>query len=222
MIENLFSNQVIALNATQEMWDGHLYPEEQECIRKAVPKRRREFTAGRVCAREVLFRLGVFNFPLLVGQGRAPLWPKNIVGSISHCNNLCVVAATKDKGIKGLGADVELAGPLEKSVTELVCTEKEMEWMARNPSNIRSNLAKIIFSAKESFYKSISSFIQCPLEFLDVQIVFNSLRNSFAVKLDNPHAAKSLNNYSLRGRYFFTEDYVYTAVEVRRPQYIIL
>ena len=73
------------------------------------------------------------NFPLLVGPGRAPRWPENIVGSISHCSNLCVVAATNDKAIKGLGVDAEVAGPLEKPVTELVCTEKEMEWITKTP-----------------------------------------------------------------------------------------
>ena len=153
MIENLFSSQVIALKATPEMWEGDLYPEEEAYIRKAVPKRRREFTAGRLCAREALSKLGVENFPLLAGPYRAPIWPKNIVGSITHCLNICVVAATKDKRIKGLGVDVEQAGQLEKSVTDIVCTVKEREWMARNPSYVKANSAKVIFSAKHPIFR---------------------------------------------------------------------
>ena len=215
MIENLFSNKVIVLNATQEMWEGHLYPEEQECIRKAVPKRRREFTAGRLCAREVLFRLGVGNFPLLVGPGRAPLWPKNIVGSISHCHNLCVVVATNDKGIKGLGVDVEMAGPLEKSVLELVCTEKEKQWIADTPPLIGSDMGKIIFSAKESLYKSLFSFTRKPLDFMDVQVVINTQTDEFDVELFNEQAAECVKQYILRGHYFWSDDHVFTGVEIR-------
>jgi 4'-phosphopantetheinyl transferase EntD len=216
MIEKLFSNQVIALNATQGMWDGALYPEEQECIRNAVLKRRREFTAGRLCAREVLFRLGVGNFPLLVGPGRAPLWPENIVGSISHCRNLCVVAATKDKGIKGLGVDVEVAEPLEISVTELVCTEKEKQWIASTPPRNGSDLAKIIFSAKESLYKCVFSFTGIPLDFMDVQIVLNMQTDEFVVELFDEQAAECVKQYNLRGRYFCSYNFVFTGVEIRR------
>jgi len=216
MIENLFSSKVITLFATQEMWDGDLYPEEQECIRKAVPKRRREFTAGRLCAREVLFRLGVGNFPLLVGPGRAPLWPKNVVGSISHCSNLCVVAATNDKVIKGLGVDVEMAGPLEISVRNLVCTEKEKQWLADTPPLIGADMAKIIFSAKESLYKCLFSFTRGPLDFMNVQVEFTRQMNEFDVEFLNEEIAECLRQYNLTGRYYCSDDFVFTGVEIRR------
>jgi 4'-phosphopantetheinyl transferase EntD len=216
MIEKLFTNQVIALNATQGMWEGDLYPEEQECIRKAVHKRRGEFTAGRLCAREVLFRLGVVNFPLLVGPGRAPLWPKNIVGSISHCHNLCVVAATKDKEIIGLGVDVEVAEPLEIAVKELVCTEKEKQWIVSTPPRIGSNLAKIIFSAKESVYKSLFPIMRIPLDFMDIQVVLNTQTNEFVVELFNEQVTECVKQYNLSGRYFCSDDFVFTGVELRR------
>ena len=221
MIEKLFSNQVVALNATQEMWDGDLYPEEQDCIRKAVPKRRREFIAGRLCAREVLLRLGVINFPLLVGPGRAPLWPKNIVGSISHCSNLCVVAATNDKRIKGLGVDVEVAGPLDISVKELVCTEKEKLWIANMPPFVGSDLAKIIFSAKESLYKCLFSFTRIPLDFMDFQVVIDTQANEFDVELINEQTAECVKRYNLIGSYFCSDDFIFTGVEIRRQDLLL-
>jgi len=215
MIEKLFSNQVVALKATPKMWGGLLYPEEEEYIKKAVPKRRREFTAGRLCAREVLSRLGIKHFPLLVGPHRSPIWPENVVGSISHCRNLCLVVATKNSGIKGLGIDVEQAGQLEQSVIELVCTAQERKWLADAPSYTGTNSAKIIFSAKESFYKSVSSIIQPALEFWDIQISINNRQNCFQIKLHNIQAAKALEKYFLAGRYHITEDFVFTGVEVR-------
>jgi len=215
MIEKLFSKQVVALKATPKMWGGLLYPEEEEYIKKAVPKRRREFTAGRLCAREVLSRLGINNFPVLVGLQRAPVWPENIIGSISHCGNICIVAATKDKGIRGLGVDVEQTGQLEESVLEFVCTKKEKEWLA-DTTSFGINLAKIIFSAKESLYKSIFPLIHSTLEFLDVQIIINTQLNSFKVELYNTQAAKALEKFILTGRYYFAEGFIFTGVEVRK------
>lgn len=216
MIKKLFSSQVVALNATPEMWEGDLYPEELDCIGNAVPKRRREFTAGRLCAREVLKRLGIDAFPLLVGPERVPLWPPNIVGSISHCNNLCVVAATADKGIAGLGLDVEEVEPLEASVKDLVCTENEKQWIAHTPTPGGSDWAKIIFSAKESLYKSLFPLTQIHLDFMDVQVSFNMRANEFGVELFNEEAAECIKRHNLIGRYFYSDQYIFTSVEIRR------
>ena len=60
MIETLFPAPVLTLSATPEMWTGTLLPEEEACLSpRAIAKRRREFTAGRVCARAALGRLGI-------------------------------------------------------------------------------------------------------------------------------------------------------------------
>ena len=52
------------------MWQGKLLPEEEAFVANVVPKRRREFTAGRICARKALEVLGVRNFPVLRGKDR--------------------------------------------------------------------------------------------------------------------------------------------------------
>lgn len=45
-----------------------LYPGEPECIVRAVPKRRSEFTAVRHCARTALRQLGYAPVPLVPGK----------------------------------------------------------------------------------------------------------------------------------------------------------
>jgi 4'-phosphopantetheinyl transferase EntD len=62
-----------------------LFPEEITLVARATEKRRREFTAGRECARAALAGLGLAAVPILRGYRGAPQWPDGVVGSITHC-----------------------------------------------------------------------------------------------------------------------------------------
>ena len=74
MIQGLFqNNEIITVGADISTLVGELYPEEESFIANAQHKRRREFTAGRLCAREALSHLGINNFPILVGKNREPI-----------------------------------------------------------------------------------------------------------------------------------------------------
>ena len=61
-----------------------LFPEEAALVAGAVSSRRREFAAGRCCARRALALLGCPLRPLPMGAVREPLWPAGFAGSISH------------------------------------------------------------------------------------------------------------------------------------------
>ncbi|GDY78421.1 hypothetical protein SAV31267_079060 [Streptomyces avermitilis] len=80
MIEELLPAAVVAVEAhgDEAAVDGALYPEEQAVIARAVEKRRREFTAVRVCARRAMEKLGVPPQPVLPGsaapRGGRPGW----------------------------------------------------------------------------------------------------------------------------------------------------
>jgi len=127
-----------------------LFPEEAQLVASAVEKRRLEFSRGRQCARAALRRLGVAEAPLLSGSQREPLWPTGVVGSITHTTGLCVAAVAWQRSYAGVGIDVELAAPLTQAVAERIATEAEMSALA---SMSPLFAARLIFSAKEAFYK---------------------------------------------------------------------
>jgi 4'-phosphopantetheinyl transferase EntD len=180
MIETLFPPGVVTQAATPEMWSGTLRPEEAACLSpRAVEKRRREFTAGRVCARAALERLGVRDYPLLAGADRAPIWPSGVVGSLSHCDDYCGVAVACRGAVAGLGLDVERLRPLAGRVIELVCTPSEADDLAALPGMEPALWALVAFCAKESAYKCYYPATGVHLGFHDVTIRLDSGAGTF-------------------------------------------
>ena len=62
--------------------DVSLFPEEEVALGRAGAKRRRQFTAGRACARRAMRCLGMVPVPILSGSSRQPIWPEGVVGSL--------------------------------------------------------------------------------------------------------------------------------------------
>jgi 4'-phosphopantetheinyl transferase EntD len=56
---------VIIVQATEAMWDTPASEREREFVRRAIPRRQREYQAGRAAARTALRVLGVEGFDLL-------------------------------------------------------------------------------------------------------------------------------------------------------------
>lgn len=71
-----------------------------------VERRRREFLAGRLAARQALKAAGAGS--LVVGRnGSAPLWPDDTVGSISHSGAVAAAVVAPRPCWRALGLDIE-------------------------------------------------------------------------------------------------------------------
>jgi 4'-phosphopantetheinyl transferase EntD len=143
------------------------FPEESSIVANAVEKRQLEFAKGRQCARAALRRLGVADRPLLIGSHREPLWPPGVTGSITHTAGLCAAAVSWEARYGGVGIDVEQAEALQPEIAERVASVREMEALASMPPLL---VARLVFSAKESFYKCQFYQTRRWLDFFDVTI----------------------------------------------------
>lgn len=127
--------------------------DEAAAIARAGPRRRAEFAAGRAAARRAMQAMGHAPAPVTTGPDRAPVWPTGLVGSLSHCDSLCVAALGPAHGLRAIGVDIEEDIGLPCDLIPTICSLAERAWLSSQPQDQRARLAKLIFCAKECAYK---------------------------------------------------------------------
>jgi 4'-phosphopantetheinyl transferase EntD len=142
-----------------------LFAEEGAAVANAVLSRRQQFTAGRCLARDAWQRFGVAPVALLNDEQRVPIWPAEVVGTITHTSTWCGAAVALKHTVAGLGADVETATPLELGLWDRVCRPEERAFLHAQPAPLGGLLAKAVFSAKESIYKALYPSVRVFLDF---------------------------------------------------------
>lgn len=155
LTRSLFPACVATAEARAETWEGPLHPEEERFVQRAVARRRREFGAGRACARAALRALGLEAGAIPVGPDRAPVWPAGVVGSITHTRGFCAAAVARRRDLGGVGVDAERRGAVGPELVPRVCTPAEIRWMQAAASRSARDWATLVFSAKEAAYKAL-------------------------------------------------------------------
>ena len=188
--------------------------EEERLIDGSVAKRRREFTAGRLFARQALARLGRPASPILT-HDRRPLWPAGTIGSITHARDRCAAAVAPVEDLAGIGLDVEVLGAVTSELQRHILTEPERDWLASMPAATQPHWATLTFSAKEAFYKSLAELGVGFVEFHEVRIQHGA-NGSFEVIVEATALAAKLRDFLVTGRSAVEGDWVWTAVTLER------
>lgn len=192
-----------------------LRPDEAALVAGAVVKRRREFARGRVNARKALALLGAPAASILVGAKREPLWPEGIVGSITHDETLCVVAVASSETYAGIGVDIEPEDGLEPSVAERIWSPAEAAHAARRTDMTEAVASRLVFSAKEAFYKCQFSLTRTFVGFKEVSVRLGD--GDFELKLENAIAELPART-RLRGTWRRAEQKLVAAMVLRRGE----
>jgi len=178
-------------------------PEEENCIRTAVPSRREEFLTGRWCARDALSKLGVPTSPILIGCRREPLWPPGVVGTITHDAGLAAAVVSRFDRWRGIGIDIleiENAVSFLRDADGLIASEKEERQMkVVTPQGVDARV--LLFSAKESVIKAISASLQRFVDFMEIYVNLHS---------DYFEASCVALNHPVRGRWHATDKLILT------------
>ena len=162
----LLPQEVSWVVATPPMRLAPLFASEAAAVSGAVPERVAEFKAGRATAREALAAFGVAPLPLPARSRRTPSWPAGYTGSITHCPGLCAAAVARTSDLLALGIDAEPADPLPADLLRVVTVPAER-------LRLESSLSgRLLFSAKEAFYKCWSQADGRFLDFAEVEINF--------------------------------------------------
>jgi 4'-phosphopantetheinyl transferase EntD len=172
-----------------------LPPEEAAMIEASVARRRREFAAGRLCARRALAAIGGPWLPIPMGRLRQPIWPSGYDGSISHDRRFAAslaYALTPDGPF--LAFDLidtsDLTPYLE--IIGLVARPGE-RWAASTDAAEAAG----VFSAKEAAIKILSPRLNDYVDFKNLEAV--PVEGGFRVALEGSQAVVAVRTLAARG-----------------------
>lgn len=144
-----------------------------ETLHGAVKKRQAEYVAGRYLAKRCLSALGSTESDVGISQHRAPLWPKGMIGSISHSSNkaICVLSQC-DLPEQGIGIDIEqcLTDSTATSIKNTIINEAEQALITKHDIDFSTGLT-VVFSAKESLFKALFPQVRAYFDFLDAEVI---------------------------------------------------
>jgi enterobactin synthetase component D len=174
-------------------------------------RRQQSFLLGRMAAHLALETLTPkVKHSISISKSKAPNWPKNITGSISHCEDLAVSVVTTKDNFLSLGVDIELISRFKhKALAKRICTSSEAAWALKAKKNWPLRLA-MIFSAKEAVYKALNPLTNRYIGFKEAEIVFSDA-GQFKVKLFNPMLA----NQTVKGEIITSSTHTLAIVAVR-------
>lgn len=172
MIGRILPSGVAAAELRAYPPDLKAHPGEEHLIAKAVEKRRRDFIGARHCAREALAQLGEPAVAIGKGEMGAPIWPRGVVGSLTHCDGYRAAALAHRLRFRSVGIDAEPHGKLPDGILDSVSLPAERQWLSAALPGTDLHLDRLLFCAKEATYKTWYPLTSRWLGFEDAHITF--------------------------------------------------
>lgn len=203
--------------------DHHLLPscdwlEAQEVGHLAPTVRRNESATVRECARAAIVALGGEVAPIGIAADGSPIWPPGYCGSMSHTAGYYAAAVGSTTSSLTLGIDAEANRSLPPDVLRLIADEEEWHavtgLMAARP---RVAWDRLLFSAKEAFFKAWYPITHEWLEFRDCQVTLDSVSRTFIASYSGERSrwpAVSQVEGRWRAVTIGTNSYIVTAIHV--------
>ena len=219
MIEQILPSGVVSAEAFEDPPGLVAHPQEEALIARAVEKRRKEFVTARHLGRQAMTKLGVEPAPILRGERNAPVWPRGVVGSLTHCAGYRGAALGYSMQVRSIGIDAEPHEPLPDGVLNSVSIAAERSWLSQKGTDIAWD--KLLFCAKEATYKAWFPLTGRWLGFEDAHITFETtgtggnLEGTFYTDLLVPgetHSGPPLASFD--GRWIVSNDLVLTTIAV--------
>lgn len=183
-----------------------------QSLEKAVPRRRLQYAAGRYCARMAMSGLGI-DADVHRGADHLPVWPDTVVGSVSHTDDVAWAAVARKCDSSSLGIDVEQILPTGRAlgIHRLVCTPDELE--RTHGALEHRSLVTLIFSFKESLYKSVFPHVGKFFGYLDARVTSVDVeRGAIEARLEKTLSDAFPAGATFTGRFALTDTHVFTTM----------
>lgn len=142
-------------------------------IQRSVAKRQAEFLAGRLCAREAMRQLDGRQHVPSIGEDRAPVWPQDLCGSITHSSGSAAAIVANKQSWRGLGMDLEqlMSDDRASRLAGEILTPDEMQRMAANAGQPPGLQVTLTFSLKEALFKALYPLVLKRFYFEDAELL---------------------------------------------------
>lgn len=184
IFNKLLPASVHVAETRSELDEGPRYRAEEIYVANAVESRQQEFRTVRICARQALAKLGHGGHVLVPDEHRAPVWPRGVVGSMTHCEGARASAVASSDQWSGIGIDAEPHLALPPGTVDLLLLPAEQEAVERL-STVEPGIAwdRLIFSAKESVFKTWFPMARRWLDFLECEITVGQRPGAFTARV---------------------------------------
>ncbi|MEV6768287.1 4'-phosphopantetheinyl transferase Npt [Nocardia sp. NPDC051030] len=172
MISRILPSGVAAAELVAYPEDLKPHPGEAHLIERAVEKRRRDFIGARYCARQALAELGEPAVAIGKNEDGSPIWPRGIVGSLTHCEGYKGAVLAHKLRFRSVGIDAEPHQQLPDGVLDSVSLPAERTWLRAALPGTGLHLDRLLFCAKEATYKTWRPLTGRWLGFEDAHITF--------------------------------------------------
>lgn len=190
-------------------------------LKDAVTRRKSEFLAGRYLAMLALASIGKPHYHIPIGENRAPVWPDNIVGSISHSQNIAQCILSRDQYYQYLGLDIEhwISETDTSDISDSIVTNAS-EYLLVMRALPFNKAITLIFSAKESLFKAIYKEVGHYFEFSAAKVsAFDLTENSLTLTLTENLSTTMHSGKQFQCRYEIAQDSVTTLISCCRSAF---
>jgi 4'-phosphopantetheinyl transferase EntD len=181
---------------------------EKVFIARAVQQRVNHFSTGRYCAKQALKALGINGAEILVGEGKEPLWPEGIVGSISHTKTMAGAVVARADKLVSIGMDIETIGGVRPDMWDMLFLPSEQQYLNAFTGDEQAMQTTLLFSGKEAFYKLQYPLTKTFLDFTDVEM--RPANGKFELKVIGDMGTKVLWPPTTTIHYVMVDDQVIT------------
>lgn len=138
-------------------------------------QRKASFLAGRLAVKNAFLDLDIRPENIKAGLHKQPIWPNNIVGSISHCNSYSIATLNNISSYIEENIGIDFQDIISQKDIELirntVLTEPELNFLGMDEEGWnQEQIFTLIFSAKESYFKAMYPQVRQYFNFIDITI----------------------------------------------------
>lgn len=180
-------------------------------LQKAINKRKAEYLAGRICAREALKLFHYSGYPSLQSD-KSPFWPTPFCGSISHSHTLAAAIVAQKKHWQNLGLDIEQILDKKRSskLLNVVTNHREQKLFTNNISLFTT----LAFSIKESLFKALYPLTYKHFYFEHAEIIEWSPEGTIILKLLIDLSEKWQKGQQIIGQFCIKNNYIWSFIGI--------